>query len=156
MRKYSICIVLFFIGCGGKPKANFSEPKPIQPATTSWGFDSNLARVAAAADLVLRYASKHEKRFPKAKDGLDLRELLRGEFGGEPGFEESWASHSGKTPLFYNQKLAGKLIASVAMRDFLVMIYDPTPFPGRGHAVAFGNGEVKEKTETELEEILKR
>ena len=158
MRKFNIALFCFVCleGCGGRPDPKPKGPPLLQPAITSWGFDSNLARVASSADLILRYAEKHEKMFPIAKDGLDLQKLLRGEFGGEPGFEETWVSHDGKTPLFYSQKLAGKPISTVSMREFLIMIWDPVVFPGRGHAVAFGNGEVKEKTTEELGEILKR
>lgn len=158
MWRISVAILTATIvfGCGKRPETRSTEPPTIQPAITNWGFDADLARVATAADLILRYAEKHEKVFPVAADGLDLRKVLRNEFGGEPGFEETWVSHNGKTPLSYSQKLAGKPIASVSMREYLVMIWDPVPFPGKGHAVAFGNGEVKEKTQSELEEILKR
>ncbi|HWP32043.1 MAG TPA: hypothetical protein VNK96_10025 [Fimbriimonadales bacterium] len=116
-----------------------------QPPITEKGLEVVCARVQKAASLVLRYADKHGGQLPKAETSLELRDILKKEFGNTEGFDELWVSHNGKALLVYSQNVAGKNLKdfSDATKKRTVLLWDPVQLKPHGIVTAFLSGEVK-------------
>ncbi|MCL6624937.1 MAG: hypothetical protein K6T17_10020, partial [Fimbriimonadales bacterium] len=95
-------------------------------------------------DYILAYAKKHG-RFPEIRtSGVanELREILRPEFGNEPGFEEVWVSHTGKNWLFFNPGLSGKKLSEIHDPDGTWLLKDPVRVGPHGNVISYVSGRI--------------
>lgn len=145
--KYVLAITIFacylVTGCGKEPE----KPRKLmpgmerrQPPITDQGVEAVKSRMVAAGNLVLKYVEKHGV-FPEATTSLELRDVLRSDFGSEPGFEQMWISHNGKALLVYNQNLPGKRLQDIANKDGTWLLRDPIGFP-EGYVIVYCSGRV--------------
>jgi hypothetical protein len=136
------------LGCGSN-EGQINRPIPgttaKQPPITEQGVEAAKARLVTAGNLLIKYAKA--KGFPNVGDSIQLRDLLRSEYGNEPGFEELWRSHNGKTLLHYNANIAGKAFADVSNPDGTWMLKDPVSFSPDGYPVVYVSGRVAAVTE---------
>ncbi len=117
-----------------KPR-NYAEP------ITEKGLDAVMERVKKAGDLIIKYAEKHGK-YPNVYSTVELRDLLKQEFGDEPGFNDLFVSHTGQAYLVYNTGLAGRSTKefSSATADRTKLIWDPAQVKPFGNVTAYMSG----------------
>jgi len=117
----------------------------LQAPITDQGLEAVRARVRKAANLVLEYAKKHGGQLPKAETSLELRDILKKDFGNVEEFDKLWVSHNGKALLVYSQNVAGKNLDdfSEATKEVTVLLWDPVQLKPHGLVTAYLNGEVK-------------
>lgn len=146
--KYIIVILLIAtcVGAGCEKKAEkvrrvLPGQDLKQPAITDRGIEAVKSRMVAAGNIILRYVEKHGV-FPEATTSLELRDVLRKDFGSEPDFEQMWISHNGKALLNYNQGLPGKRLEDIPNKDSTWMLKDPIGFPDQGYVIVFCSGKV--------------
>ncbi|MER3413884.1 MAG: hypothetical protein C4341_06535 [Armatimonadota bacterium] len=123
----------------------------IQAPITDLGPDAAMKRVEAATRYLLMYV-KEVGKFPDAQTGLDLKKLLREQFGDRvqslggnddlTGFEFVWVRNDGMGPLLYNYGLAGKTPEEIADPDTKWLLQDPMQFPEVGSIYSYVSGRV--------------
>lgn len=138
-------LTLVIVGGCAPPERKPDRPIPgttlRQKPITDQGIEGAKSRLVTAGDIVIRYAEKHGS-FPLAEDSLKLRDVLRPEFGHEPGFEELWVSHNGKALILYNQMIAGKELSKITDPDKTWLLKDPVAIPPIGRAIVYVSGRV--------------
>ncbi len=140
-----VCLlVVLCVSCGEKEKTQAFNTRPQIAPITDQGLDAVKARVKKATDYLLTYAKKHG-RFPELRTsgiGSELRDILRPEFGHEPGYEEVWVSHTGKNWLFFNPGLSGKSLSEISDPDGTWLLKDPVRVGPHGNVVSYVSGRI--------------
>lgn len=147
--KLCVCILLASLiaisvtACRKDESPQFPTQKPRNYAEpiTEKGLDAVMERVKKAGDLIIKYAEKHG-RYPKVYSTVELRDLLKQEFGDEPGFDDLFVSHTGQAYLIYNSGLAGRSTKefSSATADRTKLIWDPAQIKPFGNVTAYMSG----------------
>lgn len=135
---------LWGVSCGEKEPPKPISTRPEIAPITDQGLDAVKARVQKATQYLLAYVKKHG-HFPKiTTSGVaeELRNILRPEFGHEPGFEEVWVSHTGKNWLFFNPGLSGKKLSEISNPDGTWMLKDPVRVGAHGNVVSYVSGRI--------------
>lgn len=81
-------------------------------------------RIKLAGDLVVKYVSKHGGVFPKCESTKRLLELLKPEFGKEPGFAEAFISQNGRTYFNYEHSIQGKKIMDFPQKKQTTVLWN--------------------------------
>lgn len=138
--------------CSPEKEASYVPPntKQVQEPITHLGSEAVEKRLEAAGAYLLQYVREVGK-FPNARTGFELREVLRAHFAERLAqidrkddaltqFEFAWARHDGKGPILYNYGLAGKSLEEVRDPESTWMLRDPIQVMAGGYAEVMANG----------------
>ena len=138
----ALALVMTVIGCNEK-EVKRSDPEWWQEPITDQGLEAVKERVSIAAEFILEWAEAHEGVFPSAKSSLELKELMKEDFEGKPGFDECWVSNNGKALMMYNQGMQGKKLSDIRDKSGTLLIMDPWSIQPHGRAAYYLDGNIK-------------